>query len=194
MIRLGKGLAMSLCLGALALQGCADIRNAVTGKKQSPDEFAVVARPPLSLPPNFGLRPPSPGEARPQKQDMTKQAENLVFGSGSSVSGSEGTVPSAAPSAAVTAESPGDEKMRELLHTAEAKPDIRKIVNEETANFVYEQEYLIDNLLFWRDKAPKGVVVDAKAEQKRLQENAALGRSPTTGETPVIERKRKGLF
>ena len=53
---------------------------------------------------------------------------------------------------------------------------------------------MIDNLLFWREKAPRGVVVDAKAEQQRLQENAALGNEPTAGKTPVIERKRKGLF
>ena len=33
--------------------------------KRSPDEFAVVRRAPLILPPDYGLRPPRPGETGP---------------------------------------------------------------------------------------------------------------------------------
>jgi hypothetical protein len=196
MLRLGRVLGLTLCVGALGLQACSDIQSAIGNKKQSPDEFAVVARPPLSLPPNFALRPPTPGEPRPQERDVTKAAERLVLGSGnqSTVSGTAGNVPSSAPSTPVSRETPGESKMRQLLRTADAEPGIRNTVNQETKSFVYEEEYLIDNLLFWREKAPRGVVVDAEAEKKRLQENAALGNAPTTGETPVIERKRKGLF
>ena len=84
--------------------------------------------------------------------------------------------------------------MRQLLDTASAEPGIRQTVNQETGTFVYEDEYLIDNLLFWREKAPRGIIVDAEAEKKRLQENAALGKEPTVGETPTIERKRRSLF
>ncbi|UUX51897.1 DUF3035 domain-containing protein [Nisaea acidiphila] len=196
MMRLGRVAGLALCVGALGLQACSDISSALGNKKQSPDEFAVVARPPLSLPPNFALRPPTPGEPRPQERDVTKSAERLVLGAGaqSTVSGRAGSVPSSAPSTPVSRETPGESKMRQLLRTAEAEPGIRNTVNQETKNFVYDEQYLIDNLLFWKEEAPKGVVVDAKAEQKRLQENAALGNAPTTGETPTIERKRKGLF
>lgn len=196
MLSLGRVLGLTLCVGMFGLQACSEIQSAIGNKKQSPDEFAVVARPPLSLPPNFALRPPTPGEPRPQERDVTKAAERLVLGGGSrsTVSGSAGTVPSSAPSAPVSRETPGEAKLRQLLRTAEAEPGIRNTVNQETKNFVYEEEYLIDNLLFWREPAPKGVVVDAEAEKKRLQENAALGKAPTAGETPVIERKRKGLF
>ncbi|WP_193184307.1 DUF3035 domain-containing protein [Nisaea sediminum] len=196
MLSLGRVLGLTLCVGTLGLQACSDIQSAIGNRKQSPDEFAVVARPPLSLPPNFALRPPTPGEPRPQERDVTKAAERLVLGSGtqSTVSGTAGSVPSSAPSTPVSRETPGESKLRQLLRTAEAEPGIRNTVNQETKSFVYEEEYLIDNLLFWREKAPRGVVVDAEAEKKRLQENAALGNAPTTGETPVIERKRKGLF
>jgi hypothetical protein len=34
--------------------------------------------------------------------------------------------------------------------------------------------------------------VDARAEQQRLRTNAALGQSPSTGDTPIIQRKRRG--
>lgn len=196
MIRVNRTVGFALCAVVIGLQGCGEIQKAIGNTKQAPDEFAVVARPPLSVPPNFALRPPTPGEARPQQQDMTRTAERLVLGNGnrSTVSGSAGTVPSSAPSAAVSRETPGETKMRQLLNTAGAEPGIRQTVNEETSTFLYEEEYLIDNLLFWREKAPRGVVVDAQAEQKRLQENAALGNPPTAGKTPTIERKRKGLF
>jgi len=41
---------------------------------------------------------------------------------------------------------------------------------------------------------PLGQSVDASAESKRLQENAALGEPVTTGETPVIERRERALL
>ena len=196
MIRISRTVGLALCASIIGLQGCADIQKAIGNTKQAPDEFAVVAHPPLSVPPNFALRPPTPGERRPQERDVTKNAERLVLGSGnrSTVSGSAGTVPSSAPSTAVSRQTPGESRMRQLLDTARAEPGIRQTVNQETGTFVYEEEYLIDNLLFWREKAPRGIVVDAEAEQKRLQENAALGKEPTVGETPTIERKRRGLF
>lgn len=196
MIRVSRTVGFALCAVVIGLQGCSEIQKAVGNTKQAPDEFAVVARPPLSVPPNFALRPPTPGEPRPQERDVTKSAERLVLGNGtrSTVSGTAGNVPASAPSTAVSRETPGEAKMRQLLNTASAEPGIRQTVNRETSTFLYEEEYLIDNLLFWREKAPRGVVVDAQAEQKRLQENAALGNEPTAGTTPVIERKRKGLF
>lgn len=196
MIRVSRTVGLALCAAVIGLQGCSEIQKAVGNTKQPPDEFAVVARPPLSVPPNFSLRPPTPGEPRPQERDVTKNAERLVLGSGnqSTVSGTAGNVPSAAPSTSVSRQSPGEAKMRQLLQTADAQPGIRNTVNQETSSFVYQEEYLIDSLLFWRERAPRGVVVDAKAEQQRLQENAALGNEPTAGKTPIIERKRKGLF
>jgi hypothetical protein len=37
-------------------------------------------------------------------------------------------------------------------------------------------------------------VVDPSAEQKRLQENQALGQPTDTGDTPIIVHKQKGLL
>jgi hypothetical protein len=48
--------------------------------------------------------------------------------------------------------------------------------------------------VFWRDPEPYGDVVDPAAEQKRLQENAALGKPVTEGETPTIVRKQRGML
>ena len=47
----GAGLAL------LALGGCSDFKQAIGTEKSTPDEFEVVVRPPLSLPPGFSSRP-----------------------------------------------------------------------------------------------------------------------------------------
>src|SRR5689334_7871027 len=72
----------AICLGmvaALALGGCGGVRQTLGLVRNSPDEFAVVAKPPLTLPPDFGLRPPVPG-APPmgQQADPVAQAANAL--------------------------------------------------------------------------------------------------------------------
>src|SRR5690554_5294054 len=45
-------------------------------------EFTVVKRAPLSLPPEYALRPPEPGAPRPQEPSPTAQARQQVLGTG----------------------------------------------------------------------------------------------------------------
>ena len=47
--------------------------------KPAPDEFAVYSRAPLSVPPDFGLRPPEPGATRPQTIISRDQAKKALF-------------------------------------------------------------------------------------------------------------------
>ena len=78
-----------------------------------------------------------------------------------------------------------------------ATPDIRAIINEETSILSSQDQAFVDKLIFWvDDKEPGSIVVDAKKEQKRIQENQALGKPLNEGETPEIKRKtkRKGLL
>jgi hypothetical protein len=169
-----------MVLGAVGLAGCGQLQTALGNRKNAPDEFQVVARAPLAIPPNYALRPPKPGADRPQEQSVTNSARRLVLPN--AASGDAGSTTS------------GEALLRQQLGTGQAEPDIRAMVNRETANFVYEEEYFIDKLLFWKDPPVKGTVVDANAEKKRLQENSALGKAVTTGETPSIKRTRGGLL
>ena len=43
-----------------------------------PDEFAVESRAPLTIPPDFDLRPPSPGAPRPQEKASNQQAKQAI--------------------------------------------------------------------------------------------------------------------
>ncbi len=73
-------------------------------------------------------------------------------------------------------------------------PKIRAAVERETFAINAENDSFLDGLIFWRDNPAPGVVVDAAQEAKRLRENKALGKPPTEGETPTIERKQDRLF
>ena len=62
--------AFSLILAACGVFG---------GGKNSPDEFIIVKKAPLAMPPEFNLRPPKPGEPRPQELGTTAQAIAALF-------------------------------------------------------------------------------------------------------------------
>ena len=67
-----------VALGALALGGCSAFENLGGGKKVSPDEFKIVSHSPLTMPPNAELRPPRPGEPRPQEVTPADQAKEAL--------------------------------------------------------------------------------------------------------------------
>ena len=80
--RIGRGLALGLGALALAatLSACeGGIGDALGLGKNAPDEFAVVRSAPLTLPPDFTLRPPRPGEARPNEESVREQAKVALF-------------------------------------------------------------------------------------------------------------------
>lgn len=192
----------ALLAAATLLAGCGGFRDVLGTSKDPPDEFQVVQRAPLALPPNYDLRPPEPGSQRPQELSPTASAAERILGRravaatapGASSTPGIGPTVQAAPRAPVTVQTGGIAQLRDQLRLDEADPNIRQIVNRETADFVYETEYPIDRLLFWKDKKEPGVLVDAQKESQRLRENAALGQPVGTGDTPVIERKRGGFL
>src|SRR5471032_1845014 len=65
----------------LALSACDTLRREAGMTKQSPDEFAVVTKAPLIIPPDFNLHPPSPGAAPLNQQDPTTAAQSTLFNS-----------------------------------------------------------------------------------------------------------------
>ena len=72
---------MLLCAAALALAGCAsgEVRDTLGLTRAAPDEFKVVSRPPLSVPPDFTLRAPEPGAAPRAEVDTETKASRLFL-------------------------------------------------------------------------------------------------------------------
>jgi hypothetical protein len=177
------GILMVLLM-ALSLQACDSVKRAISGDKRAPDEFAVYKRPPLSLPPDYALRPPEPGRETLETYSPRDQARAAIL-----------RRPVESQSLAAT--TPGLQVLMEKTGATDADPAIRKLVDQETLALSEEDKRLIDKLIFWvDDKDPQGTVVDPAAEQRRLLETQALGKPINEGKTPEIkrERKKKGIL
>jgi hypothetical protein len=171
---------------ALSVTSCSSFRGWMGADKTPPDEFRVVTRAPLSLPPDYGLVAPQPGAPRPQETDVRQSARQIV------VDREGGGASQKQEAAALQGRDPGEAAILRRAGIAESDPNIRATVNRESAKMAEADNTFVNSLMFWRDKDEPGVVVDADKEARRLRENAALGRSATTGETPTISRKGEG--
>jgi hypothetical protein len=174
--------ALALLLAGAGLAGCGGVGKSLGFGKQSPDEFQVVRNAPLTMPPDYSLRPPRPGAQRPQEESLRQQAESAVF---DREGGGE---------IAERPESKGEYALLRQADALETNPNIRRQINEEFTIYAQESEGFFESLLFWRADEPLGDTVDAQEEARRLSENAAMGLPPNTGDTPVIERRDKALF
>src|ERR1051326_866829 len=70
---------LGLCVCTSVLSGCDALRNAAGLNKKSPDEFAVTTKAPLVIPPDFNLRPPTPGAPPSNTRDPSTNAELALF-------------------------------------------------------------------------------------------------------------------
>ena len=175
-------------VGAMMLGGCSAFENIGGGKKVSPDEFKIVSHSPLTMPPNAELRPPRPGEPRPQETTPSDQAKEALS---PAMAGRVQAQAKAPPAGA-----PGDASEQSLVAKASAggvDPNIRSQVNTDTRVLAAKDNGFIDSLIFWQDKPPPGVILDPEKEQQRLRESQASGQ-PSTAPTPTIERRKRGLL
>ena len=65
-----------LAVAVLATSGCATL----TGKRKTPDEFAVARNAPLIIPPDFSLAPPVAGTQGLSAGEAQQQAIDALFG------------------------------------------------------------------------------------------------------------------
>ena len=208
----------------VGLAGCGSDtgKNLLGTGKRAPDEFAVYERAPLTVPPDFGLRPPAPGTAPAAAVGPRDSARSAVFGEGGASGGSyagatsgygyggydattAGTATAAgslsdfglSPATAVPSipvDTAGVEAMLVRTGASGADPDIRSRVNQETAVLAKEDQSFVERLIYWGQPTEYGTLVDPAEEQRRIKENQALGRTVTTGQTPTIERKKRALL
>jgi hypothetical protein len=159
--------AAAVLTAALALSACSGVRRAVGADKVTPDEFRVVTKAPLVVPPEYNLRPPRPGEPRPQDLIPEDQASRAAY------SGYESAIASDAEQLLVA-----------KLSTGSVDPTIR--VRIDAGNGVVQKRRgFADRVLFWRD----GDVVDEadpsrRAAEEEIERRSQLG-SAATGDEDV---------
>ena len=162
---------------SLSLAACEKTREQFDFSKKAPDEFAVVKRAPLEMPPNFEVKAPRPGAPRPQEQATDQLAREAILG------------PDAqkvlAKEAGVTQ---GEAVLLQKSGAANASPAIRSKVDAETAELIKEETPGINKLkemVGQKPQEPSFEEVDPIAETNRIRANKAAGKPITTGKTPI---------
>jgi len=82
-------LAVACFAAAFSLSGCADWKQLVGMDQPVPDEFAVESRAPLTIPPDFNLRPPKPGAPRPQEVSASERVQQVIDTAGPGAAGDQ---------------------------------------------------------------------------------------------------------
>lgn len=78
-LKFGLKIAAVSVIASLTLGACSQLSKLAGSQKNPPDEFKIVNKPPLVMPPDFNLRPPRPGAPEPQNLSPTAQAINALF-------------------------------------------------------------------------------------------------------------------
>lgn len=161
---------------ATGLGGCQSASRAMGMTKVTPDEFRVVTKAPLVVPPEYALRPPAPGEPRPQELQPESAARAALAGQAASAQRSD-----------------GERLLVARAGSERADPLIRYVVDDEFGDLAHKDKTFADRVMFWRKDAPAPVqtaegaappvLVDAAAEEARL-------RTLTGGKTVIIARDK----
>lgn len=167
-----------LGLIGLGLGAC----SVFTNQKNPPDEFAVLTKAPLVIPPDYALRPPKSGQVAPAALQAQQRAEQSIFGRRD------------IDPELLEGQTAGEQALLTKAGAVDADPQIRQVLGGEVAALSSGDTSFTDRILFWQDD-PTGIsVVDAEEEAKRLRKNEVEGRSVTDGDTPSIDEDSGGFL
>lgn len=172
-----RSITIMALAAAAAASGCSTMQAALGSTKTAPDEFRVITSAPLTLPPDYSLRPPRPGDPRPQELDPTAEAHAALFGqdTGQDASVGERALVSGAGADAVD-------------------PTVRDQVDFEGAGIVHRDEDFADRVIGFQGAAADAAVAagDPAAEERRVAEQESIRRA-TGGGAVTIERRESGF-
>ena len=156
---------MVLTASSIALGACSNEAKRNLGlQKDAPDEFSVVTRAPLEVPPEYALRPPRPGAQRPMELAPVEQARQTVFGTQATTY-----------SEPVKADTKGAKALLQQAGAAEADPNIRTVLEAEREDLNTVNRPTAEKLMFWRDgDVIEGEPIDPKEEYERLKSEGVV--------------------
>lgn len=175
-----------LVAAGFAATGCQSTKQALGMTKVVPDEFRVVTKAPLVVPPEYALRPPAPGEPRPQELQPESAARQALLGQ-----------------RAAAARSQGEQMLVSRAGGDRADPLARYVVDDEFGDIAYKEKSFADRIMFWRGNnesasaapvapgANESAPVDAATEAERLR--ALTGGRPITIQRQTPRFKLPGL-
>ena len=163
-----------VAITATGLAGCQSASKALGMSKVVPDEFRVVTKAPLVVPPDYALRPPAPGEPRPQELQPESAARNALIGQSNAAGRSD-----------------GEKLLVSKAGVDKADPLIRFVVDDETGDLSHKDKSFADSVMFWRKGADASAAAqsgaDAAATPAPLDPTkAAADAKALTGDAPVV--------
>ena len=175
----------AVIVAATGLAGCKSASAALGMNRATPDEFRTVARAPLVVPPDYSLRPPTPGEPRPQELQPESAARVALLGQ------REGE-----------ARTEGEKMLVSKAGADKADPLVRYVVDDEFGDIAHKDKSFADKVMFWRKDNTSGASPNPKLAEA---ENTAAPIDPaaeakqvkqlTGDQAVVIQRdKRKTAF
>ncbi len=141
--------------------------------RNTPDEFQVVERAPLVVPPEYSLRPPEPGAPRPQEGTTSDRAERALTGR----EPARGEM------------TPGTGALLAQAGAGEADPEIRRTLAEETRGLVGLDEDRFWFILDFQRRAyarADVTALDPVAEAQRLADAGIEVRTTRLGSEPIL--------
>ena len=178
--KMAKLLAIGLMgFGLINLGACGSLKRIAGAEKVTPDEFRVVTKAPLVVPPEFNLRPPKPGEARPLELRPDLQAKTAVFGVQAGLDASE-----------------GEKALISKLGATNADMRIREVIDEENGAITHKPASFADKIFKFakKDKPLPSNPIDAEAEAETLRSETKSINNATGGQPVSIQQNKPRGF
>jgi hypothetical protein len=157
-----------IIISLFSLASCSsDVKNVLGLNRTSPNEYAVLRQPPLSMPPNDYLLPP--GE---QEQNLStvnnETAEEILYGKGNSKTSANQSLDSS------------DRSFIQKTEHINKNQDIKAVLSKEAQESPKSKKKSILNLF--------------KPEKEAEIETPTIQTSPSTEESAPVKLKKKTIF
>lgn len=159
---------------AVALPACTTLAKASGARKTTPNEFNILTKAPLVVPPEYNLRPPQGGQARLDEGYSSKVAREALIGK----------LDDAEPSR-------GEVVLMSKAGVGRANPEVRIVINGQNS-VEHKSGAFTDRVIFWRD----GKAVDAQGNPLNPDTEAARLESinsATGGGQVTISKRPSGI-
>ncbi|MEE9347492.1 MAG: DUF3035 domain-containing protein [Robiginitomaculum sp.] len=164
---------------ALTLPACKTLNKASGARKGVPNEFNILTKAPLVVPPEYNLRPPASGQSRPEDSYTSKVAREALLGE----------IDDAKPSR-------GEILLMTKAGVGKANPEVRIVIDGQNS-VEHKSDPFTDRLIFWRDGRAvdgQGNPLNSDSEARRLQAiqtatggaKVTISKRPTSGKLPGL--------
>ena len=168
---------LSFLLLILFLSSCSNSTKTINFKSESPDEFAILRKEPLVIPPNFNLRPPSVKSSNPNLSSRENNLKSAIFLTDKTNKSSKNN----------SKKSKGEIQLIKSIGEGKLGSRIREVLEDENRQLSKAQDGVVEKIISQvTGNGSVGKVVNPQTEVKRLQEQQSVGEITVPGQGTVI--------